>query len=102
MSEHYTDPWSAVSPARPFPEFRACGKVGTADQGSFRCHAMSKRKSLPKLKRTRTSRCRDCGAVAEVDSGAFGKAASPRCVACGGIVDQVRPSFTRRSPQRKK
>jgi hypothetical protein len=50
-----------------------------------------------KHKRTATSVCRDCGRKAEVQHGA--RARSPRCIACGGIMDKLTPKpWLRRQP----
>jgi hypothetical protein len=67
-------------------------------QGGFAVHQHGRTK--PKVKKTRLSKCRDCGKLDEVGSNRFGKASSPRCMACGGIMDAIYPKMFRRTVQR--
>lgn len=41
----------------------------------------------------RVGKCRDCGDETKLPRAKFFRAATPRCTACGGVIDPVAPLF---------
>ena len=47
-------------------------------------------KKKHRRKTTCKAKCRDCHQMATVKKSDFKRAASPRCIACGGMLDKMR------------